>query len=137
MPAGDALVDSWFRGIYVPQAWCVSLATELDFAKKKKSCLFWVDRSPILLLVFYSATLLWRKGKEDYFSPKVRVRFKDNTNSPHGKFHRFLFPFSSKFFRPKFRLICSLYLPMSCHVTHSEPVYYNTYCVNTSFYIEL
>ena len=38
-----------------------------------------------------------RKDDEDYFSPKLRVRIKDNNNSPHGKFHRFLFPFSSKF----------------------------------------
>ena len=30
-----------------------------------------------------------------YFSLELRVRIKDN-NSPHGKFHRFLFPFSSK-----------------------------------------
>ena len=39
----------------------------------------------------------YRKGDEDYFSPKLRVRIKGNNNSPHGKFHRFLFPFSSKF----------------------------------------
>ena len=25
------------------------------------------------------------------------MHIKDNNNSPHGKFHRFLFPFSSKF----------------------------------------
>ena len=33
------------------------------------------------------------------FSPKLRVHIKDNNNSPHGKFHRFLFrdPFSDKF----------------------------------------
>ena len=30
------------------------------------------------------------------FFPKLRVHMKDN-KSPHGKFHRFLFPFSSKF----------------------------------------
>ena len=64
---------------------------------RKNSCLFWVDRSPILASTSYLATLLWRKGDEDYFSPKLRVRIKDNNNSPHGKFHRFLFPFSSKF----------------------------------------
>ena len=34
----------------------------------------------------------WRR----LFSPKLRVQILDN-NSPHGKFHRFLFPFSSKF----------------------------------------
>ena len=31
------------------------------------------------------------------FFPKLRVLIKENNNAPHGKFHRFLFPFSSKF----------------------------------------
>ena len=31
------------------------------------------------------------------FFPKLRAHIKYNNNSPHGKFHRFLFPFSSKF----------------------------------------
>ena len=32
------------------------------------------------------------KGEEDYFSSKLCIkRIKDNTNSPHDKFHRFLF----------------------------------------------
>ena len=39
----------------------------------------------------------YRKGDDDYFSLKLRVRIKGNNNSQHGKFHRFLFPFSSKF----------------------------------------
>ena len=30
------------------------------------------------------------------FFPKLRVRIEENNYSPHGKFHRFLFPFSSK-----------------------------------------
>ena len=64
---------------------------------RKNSCFFWVDRNPTLASVSYLATLLWRKDDEDSFSPKLRVRIKDNNNSPHGKFHRFLFPFSSKF----------------------------------------
>ena len=37
---------------------------------------------------------------------------KDNNNSPHGKFHRFLFPFYSKFSDLNLRPICSLYLLM-------------------------
>ena len=41
---GDASVDSWFREIPIPRTWRVYLATGLIFAKK--SCLFWVDRSP-------------------------------------------------------------------------------------------
>ena len=43
-------------------------------------------------------------------------RIKDNNSLPHGKFYRFLFPFSSKFSDLKLRLISSLYLP-----TNSEP----------------
>ena len=39
----------------------------------------------------------WTKGEEHYFLPKLRVRIEDNNSSSHGKFHRFLFPFSSKF----------------------------------------
>ena len=64
----------------------------------KKLCLFWVDWSPTLGRLesaSYYCTLLWRKG-EDYFSTKLHVRSKVN-NSPHWKFHRFLFPFSSTF----------------------------------------
>ena len=30
--------------------------------------------------------LSFRKDDEDCFSPKLRVRIKDNNNSPHGKF---------------------------------------------------
>ena len=38
-----------------------------------------------------------KEGERGPFSPKLRVRIKDNNSSPHGKFYRFLFPFSSKF----------------------------------------
>ena len=118
--AGDASVDSWFREIHVPWAWRVYLATGFDF-HEKKSCFFWVDRSPSLLWVSYLATLLWRKGDEDYFSQKLRVRIKDNKNSPHGKFHWFLFPFSSKFSDINFASYVLYNLPVMSRVTHSEP----------------
>ena len=36
------------------------------------------------------------EGEQGPFPPKLRVRIKDNNSSPHGKFYRFLFPFSSK-----------------------------------------
>ena len=55
--AGDASMDSWFREIPVPQAWCVYLATGLDF-RDKKLCLFWVDQNPTLASASYLATLL-------------------------------------------------------------------------------
>ena len=37
-----------------------------------------------------------KEGERGPFFP-FRVRIKDNNSSPHGKFYRFLFPFSSKF----------------------------------------
>ena len=70
--AGDASGDSWFIEIHVPQAWRVYLATGLDFREKNRASFGSIG------------TRLWLQ------SP-------DNNNSPHGKFHQFLFPFSSKF----------------------------------------
>ena len=43
------------------------------------------------------ATTLCRKDKANYFFSKLRMHIKDNNNSPHGKFHRFLLQFSRKF----------------------------------------
>ena len=64
-----------------------------------------------------------RKGDEDYFSLKLCVRIKDNNNSPHGKFHRFLFPFSSEFSDLNFVSYVLYNLPMHVmlRVTHTEP----------------
>ena len=43
-------------------------------------------------------TCIWRKHFfPGLFFSKFRVHIKDDNNSPHGKIHRFLFPFSSKF----------------------------------------
>ena len=81
----------------------------------KKSYLFCVDRNPTLVSTSYLATLLWRKDDEDYFSPKLGVRIKDNNNSPHGKFHRVLFPFSSRFLDLNFASYV-LYISL-CYVT--------------------
>ena len=53
------------------------------------------------------------------FFPKLRVHIKDNNNSPHGKFHRFLFWFSSKFpdlnFAPYVLYIYSCYETSTWH----------------------
>ena len=54
----------------------------------------------------------------DYFFSKLRVRIKDNNSSPHGKFYRFLFPFSSKFSDLNF---ASYVLFIYYCDTHSEP----------------
>ena len=51
-----------------------------------------------------------------YFSPKnLRVRIKDNNTSPHGKFHRFLFPFSRKF--PDLNFSSNVLYIYPCYVT--------------------
>ena len=53
------------------------------------------------------------------FCPKLSVHIKDNNNSPHGKFHRFLFSFSSKFpdlnFAPYVLYIYSCYETRTWH----------------------
>ena len=58
-------VDSWFREIPVLRA-CL-FSNRIQFSRKKL-CLCWVDRCPNLVWASYLATLLWRKGDEDYFS---------------------------------------------------------------------
>ena len=69
----------------------------------------------------YLATLLWRKNDDDYFPQKLRVRIKDNNNLPNGKFHQFLFPFSSRFLDLTFAsYVFDIYLCF-VRVTHSEP----------------
>ena len=59
-----------------------------------------------------------KEGDRGPFFPKLRVRIKDNNSSPHGKFHRFLFPFSCNFPDLNFAS-CVLYIYL-CG-THSEP----------------
>ena len=59
-----------------------------------------------------------KEGERGPFSPKLRVRIKDNNSSPHGKFYRFLFPFSSKFSYLNF---ASYVLYIYLYGTHSEP----------------
>ena len=62
--------------------------------------------------------------KTQYFSQKLRVRIKDNKNSPHGKLHRFLFPFSSKFLDLTFASYFLYNLPVLCHVSHTVSLGY-------------
>ena len=47
-------------------------------------------KSPSTFLI---ATMLCKKDEGDFFPRNVVcMHIKDNKNSPHGKFHRFLFP---------------------------------------------
>ena len=96
MLAGDASMVSWFREIHVPRAWRVYLATGFDFHEKNR--VFFGSIGTRLWLQLPTLPLYYEgKMMKTLFSPKLRVRIKDNNNSPHGKFHRLLFPFSSKF----------------------------------------
>ena len=63
----------------------------------------------------------WRKVKKTIFFPRLRVRIKDNNNSPHGKFLRFLYPFSSKF--PDLNFVRYLLYIYLC-VTHTVSLDY-------------
>ena len=66
-----------------------------------------------------SRYLLYYEGRvKRTISPKLRVRIKDNDSSPHGKFYRFLFPFSSKFPDLKFASYVLYVYPCD---THNEP----------------
>ena len=82
--AGDASVDSWFREIQASRAWRAYLATGFHAFSPKNRAGFASIGAPTLPSAYYLAPILWRKGEED-------------NNSPHVKFYRFLFPFSSKF----------------------------------------
>ena len=59
-----------------------------------------------------------KEGERGPFFPKLRVRIKDNNSSPHGKFHRFLSPFSCKF--PDLNFASYVLYIYLCG-THSEP----------------
>ena len=59
-----------------------------------------------------------KEGERGPFFPKLRVRIKDNNSSPHGKFHRFSFPFSCKF--PDLNFASYVLYIYLCG-THSEP----------------
>ena len=85
-------MDSWFRKIPIPRTWLVYLATGFDFRGKNHACF-----GSIGVHKLASVSYLMKEGERGPFSPKLRVRIKDNNSSPHGKFYRFLLPFSSKF----------------------------------------
>ena len=71
-----------------------------------------------------------RKGDEDYFSLKLCVRIKDNNNSPHGKFHRFLFSFSSKFSDLNFAKMFSISTHVMPRVTHNGKYFFTAIIIH-------
>ena len=66
-------MDSWFREIRVPRVWRVSLATELDFCRKKKrnrACFGSIGarswRQPPSLPLFYEGKVMKTIFPENY-----------------------------------------------------------------------
>ena len=85
---------------------------------RKKPYLFWVDRSPSAGFCLLPCHYTMKEGERGPFFPKLRARIKDNNSSPHGKFYRFLFPFSSKFSDLNFASYV-LYILIPTYVTHT------------------
>ena len=77
--------------------------------REKKSCLLWVDWSPTLPSASALPLYYEEKVKKTIFPQKT---YKDN-NTSHGKFHRFLFPFSDLNFAA---YVLYIYL---CHVNYA------------------
>ena len=96
-------VASWryFSGFRVKTNSC-STSLECLFSNwirfsRKKSCWFRVDRSRDAAVSLLPCHNTMQERWNKLFFWKLRVHIKDNNNSLHGKFHGFLFPFSSKF----------------------------------------
>ena len=111
-------MDSWFRKIHVPRTWRVYLATGFDFREKNRAFLGPIGargccQSPTLPLYYEG------KVMKTTFPKKLRVRIKDNKNSP-----RCLFPFSSKFSALNFASYVLYNLPVLCHVSHTVSLGY-------------
>ena len=125
--AGDASVDSWFREIHVPRAWRVYLATGFDFREKNRVFLGSIGAR----VCFQSPTLpLYYEGRvmKTTFPKNYVYVLRTTKNSPHGKFHRFLFPFSSKFSDLNFASYVPYNLPVLCHVSHTVSLGYLWSC---------
>ena len=80
--------------------------------------MFWVDQCPAAGCRLLPCHYTMKEGERGPFFLKLRVRIKDNNTSLHGKFRRFLSPFSSKF--PVQNLALYVFYIFSCD-TRSEP----------------
>ena len=79
----------------------------------------WVNRSLTLPSASNLATTLRRKVEDNYFSLRLCVHVKDNSNLQHGKFHGCLFPyFSSKFSDLNFASYVLYNYQCNVYVTH-------------------
>ena len=92
------------RGIYVPPG-----GGESQIAQRVLFLAIW-DSTP--------SRTYYTRHQASRIQCQLRVRIKDNNSSPHGKFHRFLFPFSCKFSDLNF---ASYVLYIYLCGTHREP----------------
>ena len=115
-------MDSWLSEIYDPRARRVHLATGFDFHEKNRVCFVFgarLWRPPPTLPLYYEGNV--KKTIPPPPPPRLRVRIKNRKNSPHGKFHRLLFSFASKFSDPNFASFVLYTYPCMSRVKHSEP----------------
>ena len=83
-------------------------------------CLLRVDRSPDAAISLLTCHYTMKKRWSRLFFQKLCVHIKDN-NSPHGKFHRFLFPFSTIFPHLNFALyVLYIYLCYENRMSHKQ-----------------
>ena len=105
------------------------LATGFDFREKKRVCFgsigVLVRLQPPTLPLYYEGKVKKTIFPQDFV---YVLRDKDQKNSPHGKFHRFLFPFSSKFSDLNFASYVLYNLPVLCHVSRTVSLGY--LCLN-------
>ena len=119
MLAGDALGNSWLREIHVPQAWCVYLATGLNFREKKCAC-FW---SIGTRLWFQPPTLpLYYEGKMmNTIFPQNYVYGLRTTPRHMESFINFYFHFLANFQTQTSPHMFSIFTYFMSCVIHNEP----------------
>ena len=91
---------------------------------EKKMVLVWGRSEPRRCCQPPTLPLNYAEKMRETIFPKSRVHIKDNNNSPHGKLHQFLFPFSDKFLDLNFvPFVLYIYLcyMKSVRDTNSEP----------------
>ena len=88
---------SGLRKMHVPRAWRVYSATGFDFREKNRAGLGSIGAATLPSASYLATIYYVGKMKQTIFLETWCASVKDNNTSIHGKFHGFLFPFSSKF----------------------------------------
>ena len=89
-------MDSWFTEIPIPRTWRVYLATGFDF-RGKKSCLFWVDRSPDAGFRLLPCHYIMKEGERDHFPRNFVYVLKTTTAHHMVSFIDFYYHFLANF----------------------------------------